>query len=391
MRSLALSLIATSTFACGTNNSSSSSSSATGTPGSSTTASSVGSSSGSTSASSSTGSSASSSSGASSGSSGTSSSSSTSSSSTGSSGGSGSSTGGTFDTSAVYFVGTLDTHFCGSDVIVTPDAPTDVSVGLPCFDVGFSLRNDGKLVYLYTDGNAVTHVAAFVPDAFVSSGGTWSLPSRPEANDTLIPTPACDAAGGPSGFALDPETGETIFNCPGSNDWVDEAGNLRVPGAAPLSLGYGGTALAFAPGGGLLVFAPDGGATVATGLPGSFEMDAARPVSDGWKVALDDGSGNRTLFHVDFTASATSLGIYPAFDAVELTSAIDGANALYLFGSDPADSSGGSRTIARLPLNGSSADVIYTDFNAPVDDYTSTPPHVFARVGVTGGRLVGVH
>ena len=388
MRSLAFSVIALAALGCGTSNAGSSSSSAAGTMGSSASASSVSSSSSSTS---STGTSSSSSASSSSSSSGTSSSSSTSSSSTGSTGTSGSSTGGTFDTSAVYFVGTLDTQFCGSDVIVKPDAPTDVSVGLPCFDVGFSPRNDGKLVYLYTDGNGDSHVAVFVPDAFVLTGSTWSLPTTPEANDTLIPTPDCDSLGGPSGFALDPETGETIHNCPGSNDWVGESGNVRVPGAAPLSLGFGGTALAFAPGGGLRVFEPDGGTTVATGLPSSFEMDAARPVSDGWKVALDDGSGNRTLFHIDFTATATSLGTYPSFDAIDLTSAIDGADALYLFGSDPADSSGQSRTIARLPLNGSSANVVYTDFNAPADDYSATPPHVFARVGPIGGRLVGVN
>ncbi len=262
-------------------------------------------------------------------------------------------------------------------------------LGFPCFDVDFVLRGDGGLVYLYTDAAANSHIVNFVPDAFArSDGGGWAYPSSPELNDELLPTPQCDALGGPNGFLLDPETGEVVFNCPGSNDWIDASGDLRVASANPLALGAGHRALVFAQDGGFAVIGSDGGAEGVAGLPPDAVagIDAARSLADGWWVALDQPL-TRQRWHIPFSGPATSDGTYPAFSAVGNEGALAANGALYLFGLDPNDHSGTAHTIARLDLTGTQAAVIYTDYQSPPDDLGATPPQIFARTGPTGGRL----
>ena len=329
-----------------------------------------------------------SSSSSSSGSSATSSSSSSSTSSTSSSGSSGSS-GAFFDPGQVYFVGTLDPAFCGSDVLVHPDQPRAGLVGFPCFDVDFVLRGDGGLVYLYTDADANSHVVEFVPDGFTALlDGGWSYPSAPEANDPVVPTPQCDALGGPNGFLLDPGTGEVVFNCPGSTDSIDASGSTRVAAANPLALGPGHRALVFADDGGLAVLDSSGSAVGVAGLPAAAgtEVNGARSLADGWWVAFDE-PGARELWHVPFAGAATAVGNYPTFTASLGEGALDSAGALYLFGVDPTDPTQASFTIARLDLGGTQAVTLYTDYLAPPDDLQTTPPQTFAQVGPRGGRL----
>jgi hypothetical protein len=286
----------------------------------------------------------------------------------------------------------LDTTFCGSDVLVHPEAPRVAELGFPCFDVDFVLRGDGGLVYLYTDAAANSHVVDFVADAFSrTEDGGWTYPISPELNDGLIPTPQCDALGGPNGFILDPETGEVVFNCPGSNDWIDASGDVRVASANPLALGAGHRALVFAEDGGFAVIGSDGGAEGVAGLlPDAVAgIDAARSLADGWWVALDQ-SLSRQLWHIPFSGPATSVGSYPAFTAQGNEGALSASGSLYLFGLDPSDPSGTAHTIARLDLNGAQAAVVYSDYLAPMDDLGVTPPQIFARTGPTGGKLFSV-
>lgn len=291
----------------------------------------------------------------------------------------------TFDPQQVYVVGTFDEQYCGSDAIFAPSAPTDVLLGLPCWDAAFKLAPDGKLYYLLTAPDGTNSLRLFASDALIRADGGWAYPPATEANDAAVPTPLCDSQGGPTAFQIDPDDGGTVFSCAASFNWYDASGTLRVSNAPILTLAPGGHALVYA-GGQLQVRDAAGTPSAVSGihLDGFTQVNAVRSDAAGFWVVIVVSDG-RTLYRVDFSGASTQAGTYPNFGTTSSVAVLDGAGNLVTFGQDPLDAT--ADTLVELPLGGSSPVQLYTERGAPPPDWSSTPPVLHPKLSGQGGRL----
>lgn len=293
-----------------------------------------------------------------------------------------------FQADDVYLFGTLGTGDCTSRAVAPLDDPDDESVGFVC---GTTIKSavirpsDGRLIY--RDG-ASDQILIFAKDEHVPDANQTSCtyPSDPAANDTPIPTDACDAAGGATAFLVAPDDEAIWYAC--SSGWYD-GNHIQVEGSLNrelLARGYGGVVLA-APGGDAgelespsdLLLLDSGIDVPINGLPGEGRLLAWRTLDIGFRIAVqgldgddddDDQSGDLQLWTVSAAGEATQDGVFPGMPANVVFNpagsfALDSDGALYASAFDRRDGSNKHAVVKLTPGMIGTGELVYTEAESP--------------------------
>lgn len=262
-----------------------------------------------------------------------------------------------FDPGEVYVTLTARRGVCGG-AIVHWNCPEVAVAGFPC-DVNGNVANSESQIRP-TEGRLLFRAAGalreFRCDACPYVAGTdW--PADPLANDIVVPTGCVpsDAAAIAPRFLVAP-SGLVLFECDGF--WRDALGQIYP--ANLVHLGYGGVALTTTE----FVDLSTGHSTPITGLPRGIAFSRIRAVFPDkfWVVQSSSPSPETTLWQIDSTGVATTLGTYPQLPPyVAMVDGREGAldkdGALYEFGTSQPPLR--ETLILRREVAGRS-DVVYT-------------------------------
>ena len=185
--------------------------------------------------------------------------------------------------------------------------------------------------------------------------GLNSYPNDTLANDTVLPTPACDPMAKMQPEFLVGGEGQHYYRCSDSEDtWYDSDGVvvfLESRVGRLLHVGRCKQALTD----GSVVDLESGVATSITGLPpGDAVAIRAAPEGGFWVVKPPEQPG---LWHIPLDGHAVDLGLYPPLpdDHSVLSSALDGCGALVQITHSP-----GIDTIVQRTLGGG-AEIVYSE------------------------------
>jgi hypothetical protein len=181
------------------------------------------------------------------------------------------------------------------------------------------------------------------------------------ANDTILPTVACD----PSSFALRfhvAPDGSYLFRC-GDSGWFDAGSNVVYDNTQGelLYLGYDNMALTASH---VLDLDEDSAMPIA-GLPFQTNPLTIRADPQGGFLIVLGSAAQPVLWHVDVDGAAANHGTFPSVpDGYNLVFeyALDGCNVLYQVGHGPEVF---NDVILRRPMGGET-EVVYTEETDPV-------------------------
>lgn len=300
-----------------------------------------------------------------------------------------------FDADQVYLLGTLGGGDCTRRAVASLDDPNLESVGFTCdatIQSAVIRPADGRLVY--RDG-ATNRILEFEKDEHVydDSLGGCTYPGDPAANDTPIPTTACDGAGGPTGFLVAADSDDIWYGCGGV--WYDGSHD-PIPGSdarEPLLRGYGDMNLA-APSGDagelespsdLFLVTSAGDEVSINGLPGeghALTWRAREGIGFWIVVGGTDGEGGEEgeegeievtelqLWTVTTAGAATQDSTFSAMPANVLLNtsgsfALDASGALYVSALDRRQGQNDHAVVKLTPGASGSAEVLYTEAESP--------------------------
>lgn len=293
----------------------------------------------------------------------------------GSSGGGGGATGGgsgigggSFASTAVLMLGTLQEGACGRDAIADPRNPTRVEVGFPCgIDHRWARWVGGSLYYI-TSNTSLPGVRRFRPDAWDRMGGMSVYPSPDKSPDDVL----FGDCGSPR-FWFSP-SGQILHTCDPRNPnvyFIDGVETTIPMGNATLAFGENNT-----------ILMRDGVSTNGTlnaYSPPLFllpEAGAYLPVSGGFIATIGTTTGCE-LHMISPNGSHSVIGSYPVTCLAYSTLTEDGTMT---------GTTNGGDSVLEVPLNGTPT-TIYSESNATPDDYTVFPPRVFLKFHISD--LVG--
>jgi hypothetical protein len=288
---------------------------------------------------------------------------------------------GTFDPAKVYLRGTTAEGSAEAESWVT-----DMSTGGSCaglYSATFpTIRSDGRIIY-GTMVSSTRVLYAYTPDPLEQDqDGRWHLPSDALRNDTLLPTPGCDAPALPRAW---PDTTGHAANCGsyGGPLWGSDGklvGKQGDAGAAPgedvVALGYTGHLLRKRFGGlglyELYIEDSEGAETffASAGLPANGGAPYRARKDGFWFVARDSTSSQDpalTLWHLGFDGTAKKIGDYaaPPTGTKGSGTVLDGDGALYGFGS--IDGVAFGDIVVRRPLLPGMSSIAWDETKAPKD------------------------
>jgi hypothetical protein len=257
------------------------------------------------------------------------------------------------------------------------------------------LSSRGDFFYLVNTPNARA-LWRFAPDGLEWSAtvGAWVPSARPEANDVRMPTPACDAVGGPDRFILQQNTEAYAYRCAGGWHASVDAGFVVPRDHLPLNWLESGQLLvqnfvspsSFPMVRNLAVVQRSGTVTPVSGdWPATTSVFTTRAQGDViWAAAsLPDAGFADQLWAIDTAGKGTFVSHYPPapLDAGRATPVgIDRNGSLFARGSN---GTGLSETFfVQRDLSGDSA-VIYDEAALPFSDFTLSQPYLVLRVHVS--------
>ena len=279
-----------------------------------------------------------------------------------------------FDEGGMLLLGTLQEGACYRDALADPAAPTQVLMGFPCY-TSDPVLSAGALYY--RDGQA-QKILRFVRDlpARATFGTGYVYPLAPEQNDVEVPTSGCTAV---SNFSFTPD-GKLFHTCFGTTGRFLDGQLVGYPASASiLALGVGGSAL-LRTGSTVSVGELDGGLTPIDAGTAGWTM-VARSDPQGFKLARLVPAPV-ALYLVQRDGAVTMTGTYadPAAGAnYSVLTRIAGDGALWTFGSDGTQSD----TVVRVPLAPGTSTVVYTEANAPADNWSVSPPRLYVKIHIS--------
>ena len=256
------------------------------------------------------------------------------------------------------------------------------------------LSSQGDFYYLVSTPNARA-LWRFVPDALVwnPSFAEWVPPANPEANDVRMPTPACDALGGPDRFILQQNTEAYAYRCADRWHTSVDAGFFVPRNHLPLNWLESGHVLVQDFIGSrlpdvrdLAIATPSGVRTPLSGdWPPITTVMTTRSQGDViWAAALlpDAGFADQ-LWAIDTAGKGTFVSHYPPgpADAGRATPVGLDRNGS-LFGRGFRATGLSADFFVQRDLTGDSA-VIYDEAALPFSDFTLSAPFLVTRVHVS--------
>jgi hypothetical protein len=264
-----------------------------------------------------------------------------------------------FAPNEVYLAGTLSEGACYLDALAHWSSPNDAVVGFDCY---FNERTamirptDGRLLYTNTFEDRLRE--------FHCDDCPWTpasqYPASPLANDTILPTPACDSNSQQLRFLVTPD-GSYLYRC-AATGWFAADSNVVYDDTQGelLYLGYDNMALTASH----VLDLDQDSAMPIDGLPVETPLTIRADPQGGFLLVIGDAA-QPELWHVDADGTAANQGAFPNVPdgyAPSSEHTLDGCNVLYQLGGGPETF---EDVILRRPLGGQT-EVVYTENTDPV-------------------------